>query len=274
MSCASASSRVQLVDGIHLGVRQVEAPQVEIRRHVGRIVGAGHDSHPTLQRPGEGDLRRRDVVRRRDRLDRRVGQDGALRAAEGAPRLQLDAVRLAERQHRLVVLVRVPLDLVHRDRQRRHVERLLQVGRLVVAQADRADAALLLQELHRPPRLLPGLGARVGERAVRAGRVGAHAVALGLDHKGEVDQQQINIARGVQAVETQHLQVVLGAGDRGLESQRARALGRETACVRQRTSCASDEQDIMCARIPLCHKTSSRLTREAARALPTSTCVR
>jgi len=60
-------------------------------------------------------------------------------------------VPTAERSHLLVVLERVPLDLVHSDGLARVGDRVRQLRRVVVGETDGARAALPLQQLHRAP---------------------------------------------------------------------------------------------------------------------------
>ena len=95
----------------HLLVGERKAPEVEIRGHVRGVVRTSDDGDAALKTPLEDHLCRRGVVRGRDGYHLRFGQDVAMVPAERAPRLQLDPVLGAKRQHVLVVIKRVPLDL-------------------------------------------------------------------------------------------------------------------------------------------------------------------
>ena len=101
----------EVVELGHLLVGERKAPEVEIRGHVRGVVRASDDGDAALKTPLEDHLCRRGVVRGRDGYHLRVGQDVAMVPAERAPRLQLDPVLGAKRQHVFVVIKRVPLDL-------------------------------------------------------------------------------------------------------------------------------------------------------------------
>eukprot|EP00962_Isochrysis_galbana_P055588 scaffold27367_cov112-Isochrysis_galbana.AAC.5 len=123
---------------------------------------------------------------------------------------------------------RVPLHwrirhLVHGDGLLCIGDRVGELCRIIIGEADRTCAALPLQKLHRAPSLKSRLVSGVHVRHLALLR-GWRPVALGLDDEWEVDQQQVEIPRG-DTVLAEHLQVVLRALNRRQKAHRTGTFG-------------------------------------------------
>merc|ERR1712194_187980 len=123
---------LELRNACNLVVRKCKAEHIQVACCMVRVGCPDDNCDVTLNGPSQGYLSGGHIVLGSDALDKRIAQNGPPGATKRRPRLQLDLVLLAEVQHSIIMIKRIPLYLVHLNWLRRCLKSLRNLRRVVI----------------------------------------------------------------------------------------------------------------------------------------------